>query len=289
MEAAVTHFEDSRHRTADDLRLVIERFDPSASRAQRPLLYAHGFGQNRLSWRSAAQHLAERGFSGLSFDARGHGDSDWCAHGNYDLEQFKLDLIELAGTLNPKPMLVGASMGGLLGLLAEGEVGHVFSALVLVDVTPRWESAGVERILNFMQAHPDGFSTLDEAQHAITRYLPHRENKSPERLKQALRATDDGRFRWHWDPRLLEHINQASERYIPRLLKAAQSVKVPTLLLSGGLSDVVSPRTIEEFLSLVPHATHIQIPKATHMVVGDRNDAFVEAIAGQLPHLVSAS
>ena len=37
----------------------------------------------------------------------------------------------------------------------------LFRALVLVDVTPRWEPRGVDRILNFMRAHPQGFESLD--------------------------------------------------------------------------------------------------------------------------------
>ncbi len=101
------------------------------------------------------------------------------------------------------PVLVGASMGGLVGLAAEGAYAPLFRALVLVDVTPRWEPRGVDRILNFMRAHPDGFESLDAAAAAIAAYLPHRrEQKSPDRLRALLADRGDGRLRWHWDPRL---------------------------------------------------------------------------------------
>jgi pimeloyl-ACP methyl ester carboxylesterase len=49
---------------------------------------------------------------------------------------------------------------------------------------------------------------------------------------------------------------------------------VPTLLISGAASDVVSETTIGEFLQLVPHARHVAVPRATHMVAGDENTQF---------------
>lgn len=266
--------------SADGHRLALEHFgEPS----DPGLIYAHGFGQNRQAWAQAAAHLAQGGWYGRALDARGHGDSQWSIDGHYSIEQFVADLLAVAGSGPAKPVLVGASMGGLLGLLAEGESEQgVFSAIVLVDVTPRWESAGVDRILDFMGAHPQGFVSLEAAQAAIETYLPHRERKDPQRLAKQLRQGEDGRWRWHWDPRLLDAVGRNGEQYIPRLLAASRRVQVPVLLLSGGRSDVVSSSTIAEFQSLVPHASHIQIPAATHLVVGDRNDEFTAEIAAFL-------
>ncbi|MGA7440140.1 MAG: alpha/beta hydrolase, partial [Luteibacter sp.] len=182
-------------------------------------------------------------------------------------------------------VVVGASMGGLLALVAAGEaVGECpFSALILVDITPRWETRGVDRILGFMRAHPNGFASYDEAASAIEAYLPQRrERKTEGQLKPLLRQGDDGRLRWHWDPALLDGLVEESERYQPRLFAAAARVQVPVLLLSGARSDVVSSHTVEEFLRLVPHARHVSLADATHMVAGDANDAFTREIAAFL-------
>jgi pimeloyl-ACP methyl ester carboxylesterase len=172
-------------------------------------------------------------------------------------------------------------MGGLLGLALAGETQPApFRALVLVDITPRWEAAGVERILAFMQAHPDGFADYAEAAEQIAAYLPQRrERKREDQLRPLLRQGADGRLRWHWDPALLQGMVRESERYQPRLLAAAARVEVPVLLLSGERSDVVSRETVAEFLRLVPHARHVQVPGATHMLAGDANDAFTREIA----------
>jgi len=111
-------------------------------------------------------------------------------------------------------------MGGLIGLAAEGLRGPLFRALVLVDVTPRWEPAGVDRIMGFMRAHPDGFDSLHHASEAIATYLPHRgARKSPERLRSLLADHGDGRLRWHWDPRLLDEVARDSASQQPLLIE----------------------------------------------------------------------
>lgn len=244
------------------------------------LLFAHGFGQTRQAWTGTARALAGAGFRCVSFDARGHGASDWLPGGGYHLDQFVEDLRAVARAQEQPPILVGASMGGLLGLALAGESDPPpFAALVLVDITPRWEPRGVARILEFMRAHPDGFASYTEAADVIAAHLPHRDGrKSRRQLEPLLREGADGRLRWHWDPALMAAVAEEGERYQPRLLAAARRVDIPVLLVSGGRSDVVSGDTVNEFLGLVPHARHVELPAATHMVAGDANDAFTDTI-----------
>jgi pimeloyl-ACP methyl ester carboxylesterase len=276
------------HATADGIALAV---DVRHAAGQPTLLFAHGFGQTRGAWNAAAATMAARGCRCVSFDSRGHGESDRVPDGEYHMQQFVDDLLSLAHAQPEPPILVGASMGGLLGLVVAGEIRpSPFRALVLVDITPRWETSGVERILAFMQAHPDGFASYDEAAEQIAAYLPQRrERKSEQQLRPLLREGDDGRLRWHWDPALLAGgLVSESERYQPRLLAAAAKVEVPVLLLSGERSDVVSHRTVDEFLALVPHAQHAEVPGATHMLAGDANDAFTAQIAGFIRSLEPA-
>lgn len=270
--------------TRDGVALAVETHHASGAPT---LLFAHGFGQTRGAWSGAVAALAAQGYRCVSFDARGHGESERVPGGadsesGYHMQQFVDDLLTLARAQPEPPLLVGASMGGLLGLVAAGETRpSPFRALVLVDITPRWETKGVERILAFMQAHPDGFADYAEAAEQIAAYLPHRPGrKSEEQLRPLMRTGGDGRLRWHWDPALLAgDLIAESERYQPRLFAAAAQVEVPVLLLSGERSDVVSQSTVEEFLQLVPHARHVEVAGATHMLAGDANDAFTREIA----------
>lgn len=281
------HFDDVPLTGAHDAVLASTR-----SRGGRlgTVLFAHGFGQTRHAWTATAQALASAGYQTLAYDARGHGDSQWNAAAlPYHGEQFADDLIVLAGEQPRPPVLVGASMGGLFGLLAEARWPGLFSAMVLVDITPRWDTAGVERILAFMTAHPQGFASLAQAADVIAAYLPHRPRKTEDGLRALLREDGYGTWRWHWDPRLVAELARDSEQHQDALAAAARQVRCPVLLVSGGRSDLVTPQTVAEFLALVPHARHVQLPQATHMVAGDDNNAFTATVLDYLDVLPSAS
>lgn len=260
---------------ADGLRLAAAH----APGAGPGLLLAHGFGQTRQAWAGTQRRLAEAGHASLAWDVRGHGQSGRNpAHLPYAGEQFVSDVSTVARALGPAPILVGASMGGLTGLMAQA-LDRVFSALVLVDITPRWEAAGVERILGFMTAHPDGFDSYEHAASEIAAYLPHRrERKTPGQLAHLLQRRDDGRLAWHWDPRLLSEFIPGTDALQAPIEQACRELDVPVLLVSGGRSDLVTDRTVEHFLELAPHARHVQLPHATHMVAGDDNDAFTDTL-----------
>jgi len=258
--------------------------DPS----NQTVLFLHGGGQTRHAWGGAARALADLGFHTIATDHRGHGDSSWSEKGEYELEVFAHDLLALLEQLDQKPIIVGASLGGISALRAQALSEHsVAKALVLVDTTPRMEAAGVTRILRWMLDGLDGFASLDEAADAIAEYLPHRpRRKDLSGLAKNLRLGEDGRYRWHWDPTMIRSWNpdhwrdpKAAEAEIQSRLDATKHISIPLLLIRGGLSDVVSEETAREFLELVPHAEYVDLKDAAHMVAGDRNDAFTSSVA----------
>ncbi len=264
------------YRSRDGLELVGDAWgDPTAP----PVVFLPGGGQTRHAWGKTARGLGERGWYAVSMDLRGHGDSGWARDGNYLLEAYVSDLGVVAESFERKPAVVGASLGGITGLLAAGAPDPLaLSALVLVDIAPRMEPAGVERIIGFMQAQPEGYESLEEVAQAIATYLPHRE---PPRdlagLEKNLRRGDDGRYRWHWDPKFMQ-AGRGPGLNGELLLEAARSLSVPTLLVRGRMSDVLSPEGVAEFLDAVPSARFTDVSGAGHMVAGDRNDAFTEAV-----------
>ncbi len=277
---------------ADGLPLATSRFVTGPGlQTEATLLFAHGFGQTRGAWRRTARALAAEGHAGLSYDARGHGESARNpAELPYAGDQFADDLIVVAGEQAQPPVLVGASMGGLFGLIAEARWPGLFRAMVLVDITPRWEEAGLQRILGFVTAFPQGFDSLEHAADVVAAYLPHRRNrKTPEELRELLREGEDGRWRWHWDARLVDELVRDCAQHQDAIAEAARAVRCPILLVSGGRSDLVSARTIAEFRTLAPHARHAHLPQATHMLAGDDNDGFTATVREYLAELSAAS
>ena len=132
------------------------------------VLLAHGGGQTRHAWGGAALALALRGWRAVSIDQRGHGDSDRSPEKNYLMGHFGADLRAVAGQLD-RPVAVGASLGGIAALIAEGESPEpVLRAVVLVDITPRVRPEGAARVVDFMKAHVEsGFDSLEEVADAV--------------------------------------------------------------------------------------------------------------------------
>lgn len=250
-----------------------------------PVILLHGGGQTRHAWGGTAATLAREGWYALALDLRGHGDSEWARDGDYRLEAHVRDLASVAASLPRPPALVGASLGGLVSMLAAGESDPPLgSAVVLVDIAPRTEQGGVERILGFMTARPDGFASLEEAADAVAAYQPQRPRpKKLDGLKKNLRLGDDGRYRWHWDPAMMSGERRMNATRDPgRLQAAARRIGVPALLVRGRMSDVVSEEGAREFLALCPHAEYVDVSGAGHMVAGDQNDPFTDAVVGFL-------
>ena len=251
-----------------------------------PALLLHGGGQTRHSWTETAQVLAHDGWQVVSVDLRGHGESDWATGGAYEFQHFAEDVREITRQLARPPVLVGASLGGLAALLAQGSADDVLArGIVLVDVAPRMEPEGVSRILEFMQAHPDGFSSIDECAEAVAAYNPHRARPpSSAGLAKNLRRGEDGRWRWHWDPEFLA-IDEPADGTAEAFDRAARALDLPTLLVRGGLSDVLSEEGAAEFLELCPHAEYVNVTGAAHMVAGDKNDAFTGSVLSFIEQL----
>lgn len=263
---------------SDGLTLFADVAGPSNAPT---VILLHGGGQTRHSWSGAMQALATAGYHVVTYDARGHGDSDWAIDGDYSLPALARDLQAVVSAVGGPVALVGASMGGMTCFYAIGAgMVKAAQALVMVDITLTPAPQGREKILTFMRAHRNGFATIEEAVAAVKAYNPARKRATnPEGLTKNLRRKADGRLYWHWDPRLLD-ATPASEPPSGRadLIMVSEEVTLPTLLVRGSSSDIVDDEGVAEMLRLVPQTEVVEITGAGHMVVGDRNDVFSAAI-----------
>ena len=225
------------------------------------VLLLHGGGQTRHAWLRTAEAIARAGMTAYAVDQRGHGDSDWIESGAYAFGDYAADARALADQLaaraGARPVVVGASLGGIAALTAEGDAARagepaLFSALVLVDITPRVDYSGIAKVQGFMRAHArEGFASVAEAAEAVAAYLPHRPRPSShEGLQKNLRLHPDGRWRWHWDPRFLDSRRPDEAYRMTRegtLAEAAKSLKMPVLLVRGTSSELVQRPTRRNF------------------------------------------
>lgn len=242
----------------------------------------HGGGQTRHSWSNAVTALASAGYRVTNVDARGHGESDWSPAGSYHLDDRADDLRHIVATLNGPYALVGASLGGGTSIHATAQ-GLRPDAMILVDVVPNAEVAGVSRIRDFMLAYPHGFETIEAAADAVARYNPDRPRPAdPSGLRKNLRQRDDGRLYWHWDPKIIAAPGALRATLAESASRLADIADLNVLLVRGLKSDVVSDAGVAAFRAMLPTLEVSDVAGASHMVAGDRNDAFLDATKAYL-------
>jgi pimeloyl-ACP methyl ester carboxylesterase len=260
--------------------LVADRYGDSTD---PPVVFLHGGGQTRHSWGRAATVGAEAGWWAITIDLRGHGESTWDPTGAYGLDDYAGDLVAVFDQLECEPVVVGASLGGLAAIRAMGGLRPGSGrGLVLVDIVPAMERAGTERIGDFLRAHVQtGFGSLEEAAEAVAAYAPRAERSiDPAGLRKNLRERD-GRWYWHWDPAFLmsDPDRDPAEIFDPAMLTdCVRRIAVPKLLVRGRMSDVVSEEGARRFLAEVPEVGYVDVADAAHMVAGDKNDVFRNAV-----------
>lgn len=267
---------------AQGVRLAADQWGPEDA---QPVLFLHGGGQTRHAWGRTAELIAKAGWHTLALDLRGHGDSGFAPDGVYGGDGFCGDVAAVIEQLGRPVVGIGASLGGVTLLRHAGRAGGGagLSGLALVDIAPKVEPAGIQRILQFMSAHPDGFASIDEAAETVAKYMPERKRPTDTAgLRKNLREREDGRLVWHWDPRLLNLEGDREVDVLAEMREAARGLRMPTLLVRGKLSDVISEESAQDFLSLVPHAEYVDVGQAGHMVAGDKNDVFSDAVLGWL-------
>jgi pimeloyl-ACP methyl ester carboxylesterase len=265
------------------VRIAADRLgDPDAP----AVVFLHGGGQTRRSWGRAAAAVAERGWQAITVDLRGHGESDWSEDGDYRVTSFANDVLEVLRHVPPRPVLVGASLGGFTSMILAGELSPgTARAVILVDIVPNMDPSGATRIHDFMVDRVvSGFDSLDEVADMIQEYNPHRRRPTDlDGLRTNLRLRE-GRWYWHWDPKFIDGssalppIEVTDTDRLNAAVAAILGSGVPMLLVRGQMSDLVTKERADEFLARFPAIGFVDVGGAGHMVAGDRNDVFAGAV-----------
>jgi non-heme chloroperoxidase len=270
------------HYQGDGLELTGEAFgDPAAA----PVLFFHGGGQSRSAWRRSARIVGDAGYYGISFDLRGHGDSDWAADGDYLLDAFGRDVETLLTQFSRPVTLVGASRGGQAALVGGSRHPAKVRLIMLADVAPMMRDEGVDGIRAFFAASEAGFATLDQAADALARHLHQPRMADTTRLAGAMRQDGSGCWHWRWDPAtgFAEFLHPPSEG--EAVLAAAARVTSPIVLVRAELSHLLTDEGVARFQELAPQLQLVTAKGVGHMFTADRNDGFAAELLDWLERI----
>ena len=278
------HAEDSRSPGAAVLDELIEmrglRFhfrDWPAQRAGAPnLVLLHGYTSHARSWDAFAAAMTDR-YRVLALDQRGHGETGWVAADRYGIDDMADDLEAFVRALDLREFtLLGLSMGGMVAMEYAGRCPKPLVACVIVDIGPEIVEAGSQRIQTNVRSG-DVFASRDEA-FAIARAA---NSLPPEALHRhrsdtSLMRTEDGRWTYRYD-RALRTPSNLRRRDAETAWRSCANIQVPTQIVRGGLSDILSPPIAERMVQTIPDARIAVVANAGHGVPLDAPDEFLAA------------
>lgn len=268
----------------DGLTLAADIYGPASGQA---VLFFHGGGQSRRSWRGPARRLGAAGYRAITVDLRGHGESDWASDGDYLLDAYARDVEALIDQLDGPVVLVGASRGGQAALVGGSRRPGRIALIMLADVAPAMRDEGIDEIRDFFTASMAGFRDADEAADALSHHLGRERTADTSGLLAAMRRGEDGRLYWRWDPATVrpEFLHPPSEG--EALLAAAAGLRDPVVLVRAELSSIVTDESVDLFRRLTPQLEVVVAHGVGHMFTGDQNDAFAGTLLERLRQMKS--
>ena len=245
---------------------------------QPPLLCLHGITQTAHSWDEVAAELSSD-YRVLSFDQRGHGDSDWAPDGDYTRHTQAADVDVISAALGLPPfVLAGMSMGGINAVTFTARHAEKVRALIIVDVSPEIQVRGVENIRSFIQASDelDSFEAFVERAH---QFNPRRSLENiRSRLTYNLKQLPNGKWTWKYDKALRSGERSFQASALLNLWDDVRAIRCPTLIVKGGDSDILSAESAAKLQAAIPNSRLAVVPGAGHSVMGDNPGAFVAAV-----------
>jgi pimeloyl-ACP methyl ester carboxylesterase len=241
-----------------------------------PLVMLHGFTGHAHTWDHAARALRDH-YRVLALDQRGHGDSDWAPL--YGSRPMVEDVLHLLDALElERTVLMGLSMGGNVAYLFAAAHPERVERLVVLDIGPEINPAGVARIAAGV-GEKDVFDSEDEAV-AQARLANPRPSDADlrHRVTHNLRKLPDGTLTWKWDKSLRGGSAGREEDDVDGRWAAWRAVRCPTLLVRGDDSDILSEETAKRMLSENPNVTLAVVEDCGHSITLERPQGLVLAV-----------
>ncbi len=247
-------------------------------RGKPPMLFLHGGALNAHTWDLVCLALREE-YHCLALDQRGHGDSDWAHDDDYSIGAQLADTKGFVDKLGlDKFTLVGMSLGAINSLAFAIAHPERLDALVIIDAGPEVRRPGTSRIRDFVNDVQDAVSVEAIIEKAI-RFNPRRD---PDILRRSLmfnlRQQEDGSWKWKYDRRRFQRLDQETHRAErAALADGLARIACPTLVVRGGESDVFHEEDGVRLAERLPDGKFVTVPNAGHTVQGDNpKDLVVE-------------
>ena len=253
------------------------------------LVLLHGGGQNAHTWDTV---LLALGMPALAVDLPGHGHSDRRPDRDYgpwrNAEAVAALLEDVAPTAR---CVIGMSLGGATTIRVAATRPDLCRRAVLVDVTPQINDPArnlstAERGTVSLIGGAPVYDSFEQMANTAVALSPHRSASGVRRgVRHNARRLPDGRWTWRYDLFAREPGGQRDSAggapswvdFTP-LWEDVGAIRVPALLVRGGLSPFVHDEDVAEMRRRLPALEVVVVDGAGHAVQSDRPLELVDLI-----------
>ncbi len=250
---------------------------------QPPLVLLHGLRGHANVWEDVALALCND-YHVYSIDQRGRGDTDHAPGGDYSTDAFVADLQGFVDAIGlDKFILFGHSMGGRNSMAFAGQHPDRLERLCIVDIGPRIEPAGGNRITAELSNLPTEFDSFEDAlAHVQTGNRFAAESVMRRRLAGQSQQLPNGKIGWKFDPAIREQRINGTAAPAVDLWPSLERITCPTLLVRGTETDLLTAETARQMVDTLAQGALAEIERAGHMVFEDNPADFIAAVKGWL-------
>jgi pimeloyl-ACP methyl ester carboxylesterase len=285
-------YSDVFYPAADGLSLHARDYAGPGS-ALAPVLCLPGLTRNVRDFDGVAPVLAGRRRVVVA-EQRGRGQSAWDPNpANYAPPVYVRDMGSLLDHLQiPKIVIVGTSLGGLMGMIMAATMKRRVAGLVLNDVGPELSPDGIRRIQQAVarQAEIGGWAdAVAELSRIHAETFADYAAADWERMARAIyRDGPENRPVADYDPAISIGV-AATPMPPPDLWPVFAAIAdTPILVLRGAVSDILSAATVETMLRRHPLLGAVEVPLRGHAPTLDEPVALA-ALTGFLAGLGGAA
>lgn len=263
-------YEDRFWTSSDGLNLHYRNYPGPEGSSALPVLCLHGLTRNARDFAALAEDLSAKRRV-IVPEMRGRGQSDYARDSDsYTPSTYVADVEKLlAEQAITRFVAIGTSMGGLMTMLmAQAQPGRM-AAVVLNDIGPEVETAGLARISGYV-GQGRSFPTWVHAAKALAEthgaaYPDYTLDQWLDLAKRTMVVTQNGRISFDYDMAIAEPFSRPGNAAPPNLWLAFEALAgVPMLLVRGELSDLLSPDTVKRMAARNPKMRTVTVPRVGH-------------------------
>ena len=228
----------------------------------------HGLTGNAHNFDALAPHLAAK-YHVISVDVRGRGDSNWGPPTEYLNQNYVTDLAKMLEGLGvARASLIGTSMGGIISMMYAGGWPERVERLVINDIGPEIDPAGMARIASYVGEAPERFKDIGEVVKYYKENYPAMAKLEDivvaDQVKWSVKPGTDGALAWKMDPNVRRPLRGATAQQRFDLWVPYARIACPTLIVRGADSDILDRGTASRMCKVLKHAKVVEVPGVGH-------------------------